>query len=115
LDGKVITERKSKPMFAESRGILFVFSPVLGVFFVACAYFVHFWEPISIADKVGKGLVLEILASFLMLCGVGFIASIIGPERMTPLITRVGGKAIVAGLLIILGCIVVLLYYGLTS
>jgi len=99
-------------MFPESRGILFVFSPILGVFFVVCAYFVHHWEPSSAADKVGRWVLMEVLSSFLMLCGVGFVASIIGPDRMRPLITRVGGKAAFAGIVLILGFFLVLLYYG---
>jgi hypothetical protein len=112
LDEAVSPERKSKPMFAESRGILFVFSPILAAFFIACAYFVHTWEPSSTADKIGRWVVLEVLSSFLALCGIGFVASVIGPDRMRPLITRVGGKAALAGLVLVLGFALVLLYYG---
>jgi hypothetical protein len=85
------------------------------MFFVVCAYFVHLWEPASTADKVGRGLLLEVLSSFLVLCAVGFVASIVGPDRMRPLIMRVGGKAALAGVLLIMGFVLVLLYYGFTS
>lgn len=115
LDDDVSTEPKSKVMFPESRGVLFVLSPILGVFFVVCGYFVHVWEPTSTADKVGRGLLLEVLSSFLVLCAVGLFASIVGPDRMKPLIMRVGGKAALAGVMLILGFVLVLLYYGFTS
>jgi hypothetical protein len=115
LDEDVNTLPKAKPVFPESRGILLVFSPILGVFFVVCAYFVHVWEPTSTADKVGRWLLLDVLSSFLVVCGVGFVTGIVGPGRMRPLIVRVGGKAALAGVLLILGFVLVLLYYGFTS
>jgi hypothetical protein len=106
-------------MFPESRGVLFVFSPILGVFFLVSAYFVHLYQPTSVVERVGKALLLEALSSFIVLCGVGFLASIIGPDRMRPLITRVGGKAALAGVLLgvplVIGFMLLVLYYVLTS
>jgi hypothetical protein len=90
-------------MFPDSRAILFVFSPVLAVFFIVCDYFVHVWEPTSTTDKVGRGLLLEVISSFLVLCVVGFVASVVGQDPMRPVILRVGGKAGLAELLLILG------------
>lgn len=102
-------------MFPESRGVLFVFSPILGVFFLTSAYFVHLYVPTSVVERIGKALLLEVLSSFLALCGVGFVASIIGPDRMRPAIARVGGKAALAGVVLVIGFMLVVLYYGLTS
>ncbi len=66
-------------------------------------------------EKIGKGLVLEVISSFPVLCGVGFVAGIIGPERIRPVVNRVGGKAAFAGVLLIFGSVLIVLYYGFTS
>ena len=47
-------------------------------------------------------------------CGVSFIASVVGPDRIRPLIMRVGGRAARAGLALMLGTAVYMLYYFLT-
>lgn len=87
-------------MFPDSRGVLLVFSPVLALFFVAFAYSVHGYVPISLGERIWKALFLEILSSFLVLCCLGFVAGIIGPNHIRPVITRVGIKAALAGMLI---------------
>jgi hypothetical protein len=105
-------------MFPESRGVLFIFSPILGLFFCTFAYFVHDYKPTDTLERAGKVLLLEVLASFLSLCFIGLFASIVGPNRIRPLISRVGLKAAVAGLLLIiplLGLFLVGLYYAFVS
>lgn len=49
------------------------------------------------------------------LCGVGLIAGLVGPKRIQPLIRRVGGKSVLAGLALILGTTVYIIYYSLAS
>ncbi len=100
-------------MFPESRLILGMLSPVLGVFFGVCIYFTSIWQPSNIGDKIGKFAVEDILFTFITLCGVGFIASVVGPHRIQPLITRVGGKAAISGLVLMVGTIAYILYYCL--
>ena len=97
-------------MFPESRLMLGMLSPVLGTFFGVCIYFTSVWQPSTIADRIGKFAVEDILFTFITLCGVGFIASVIGPHRIRPLIIRVGGRAVRASLALMLGTIVYLLY-----
>ena len=101
-------------MFPDDRLVLGIFSPVLGLFFGVCVYFTSFWEPSSVGDKIGKCVVEDVLFTFLTLCGVGFVASLVGPTRIQPLITRVGGKAVLAGLALILGTVVYVIYSCLT-
>src|SRR6266513_1713359 len=93
---------RPRQMFPESRLILGMLSPVLGVFFAVCIYFTSVWQPSTIGDRIGKFAVEDILFTFITLCGVGFIASIVGPHRIRPLILRVGGKAARAGVALIL-------------
>ena len=81
----------SRQMFPESRLLLGMLSPVLGTFFGVCIYFTSVWEPSSIGDRIGKFAVEDILFTFITLCGVGFVAGVIGPHRIRPLILRVGG------------------------
>jgi hypothetical protein len=102
-------------MFPESRLMLGMLSPVLGVFFAVCIYFTSVWQPSTIGDRIGKFAVEDILFTFITLCGVGFIASIVGPHRIRPLILSVGGKAARAGLALILGTVVYLVYCWLES
>jgi len=106
---------RPRQMFPESRLILGMLSPVLGVFFAVCIYFTSVWQPSTIGDRIGKFAVEDILFTFITLCGVGFIASIVGPHRIRPLILRVGGKAARAGLALILGTVVYLIYCWLES
>ena len=104
-----------RQMFPESRLMLGMLSPVLGVFFAVCIYFTSVWQPSTIGDRVGKFAVEDILFTFIILCGVGLIASVVGPHRIRPLILRVGGKAARAGVALILGTIVYMLYRWLAS
>jgi hypothetical protein len=104
-----------RQMFPDSRFVLGMFSPILGVFFCVCVYFTDGWQPSTLTDKIGKFAVQDILFTFITLCGVGFIASVVGPQRIQPLIHRVGGKAARAGLALILGTVVYIIYYCLVS
>jgi hypothetical protein len=104
-----------KQMFPESRLMLGMLSPVLGVFFAVCIYFTGTWQPSSIADRIGKFIVEDILFTFITLCGVGLVASAVGPQRIQPLVLRVGGRAARAALVLILGTIVYITYGLLTS
>ena len=99
-----------RQMFPESRLMLGMLSPVLGIFFGVCIYFTSAWQPSTVGDRIGKFAVEDILFTFITLCGVGFIASVVGPHRIRPLIVRVGGRAARAGLALILGTIVYMLY-----
>jgi hypothetical protein len=104
-----------RQMFPESRLMLGMLSPVLGVFFVVCICFTSVWEPSTTTDRIAKFAVEDILFTFLTLCGVGLIASIVGPHRIRPLILRVGNKAACAGGVLILGTWLYLLYCWLVS
>jgi hypothetical protein len=102
-------------MFPESRLILGILSPVLGVFFAVCIYFTSVWQPSTFADRIAKFAAQDILVTFITLCGVGFIAAILGPHRIRPLVLRVGGRAAGAGLVLILGTVIYMLYCWLQS
>lgn len=102
-------------MFSESRFVLGLLSPILGMFFCVCVYFTDSWQPATLADKIGKFAVEDILFTFITLCVVGLIASVVGPQRVQPLVHRIGGKAAKAGLALILGTVFYIIYYGLTS
>jgi len=104
-----------RQMFPESRLMLGMLSPVLGVFFAVCIYFTSVWQPSTVGDRIARFAVEDILFTFITLCGVGLIASVVGPERMRPLILRIGGKAARAGLALILGTVVYSLYCWLGS
>ena len=104
-----------RQMFPESRLLLGILSPVLGTFFGVCIYFTSVWQPSTTGDRIGKFAVEDILFTFITLCGVGLIASVIGPHRVRPLIFRVGGRAARSGLALILGTIVYMLYCWLES
>ena len=83
-------------------------SPMVGTYYSAP-------EPgakpyLTVGDRIGKFAAEDILFTFITLCGVGFIASVVGPQRIRPLIVRVGGRAARAGLALILGTIVYMLY-----
>ncbi len=108
---------KTQPrqMFAESRLMLGMLSPVLGVFFGVCIYFTSVWEPSTFGDRVGKFAVEDILFTFITLCAVGFIAGVVGPDRVRPLVLRIGGRAARAGLVLMLGTIVYMFYCWLVS
>ena len=103
---------KPKMMFPDSRGVLLVFSPILASFFVGFAYIAHQWHPRSLGDTIGKIIFLEIIFSFIGLCLVGFLAGIAGPHRMEHAIVHFGGRAALGGIILIVGSIFVLLYYG---
>ena len=104
-----------RQIFRESRLLLGMLSPVLGTFFGVCIYFTSVWQPSTIGDRIGKFAVEDLLFTFVTLCGVGFIASVVGPHRIRPLILRVGGRAARAGLALMLGTIVYMLYCWLES
>ena len=104
-----------RQMFPESRLMLGMLSPVLGIFFAVCVYFTGVWQPATIGDRIGKFAVEDILFTFITLCGVGLIASVVGPHRIRPLILRVGGKSARAGVALVLGSIVYMLYCWLSS
>ena len=106
-------EKTPRQMFPESRFLLGLFSLVLASFFGGCIYFVNLWQPSTQNDKIAKFAVEDVLVTFLMLCGVGFVASLVGPHRIQPLIGRVGLKAIMAGLFLIFGTVAYILYYCL--
>jgi hypothetical protein len=103
-------ETQPRQMFPDSRILLGIFSPVLAVFFFAGVYFTNDWQPSNIGDKALKYLAQDALFTFITLCGVGFIASVVGPHRIQPMIARLGGKAAKAGLALITGSIIYLLY-----
>jgi hypothetical protein len=46
---------------------------------------------------------------------VGLIASVVGPHRIRPLILRVAGKASIAGLALVFGFVLYVLYCWLKS
>lgn len=102
-------------MFPESRLMLGSLSPVLGTFFAVCVYFTSVWQPSTVIDRVSKFAVEDILFTFIILCGVGLIASVVGPDRIRPLILRVGGRAARAGVALILGAVAYMLHYLLVS
>jgi hypothetical protein len=104
-----------RQMFPESRLSLGLLSPVLGIFFAGCIYFTGVWQPATIVDHVAKFAIEDILFTFVMLCIVGLIASVVGPHRIQPLILRVGGRAARAGLALGLGTVVYMLYCCLGS
>ena len=89
--------------------------PVLGVFFAVCIYVTSVWEPETFGDRIARFVVEDILFTFITLCGVGLIATVVGPQRIRPLILRIGGKAACAGLALIPGTVVYALYCWLES
>jgi hypothetical protein len=76
-------------MLPESRFILFFFSPFLGVCFCCGAYVTWIWQPSNISDAFIKYAVLGVVFIFITLCIIGFIAAVIGPRRIQPLIDRI--------------------------
>ena len=95
--------------------MLGMLTPLLGVFFAVCLYFTSVWEPSTTGDQIGKFAVEDILFTFITLCGLGLIASVVGPDRIRPLIMRIGGRSARAGLALMLGTIVYVLYSWLIS
>ena len=108
------TQRPHRQMFPESRLVLGILSPVLGVFFAVCIYVTSVWQPSTVVDRVGKFLVEDILFTFMTVCAVAFIASVVGPQRVQRLVVPVGFKAGLAGLALIVGTVVYMLYCWLT-
>ena len=106
----MVDKTPPRQMFPESRLILGMLSPVLGTFFAVCLYFTSVWHPDIIVDRIATFAIEDILFTFITLCGVGVIASVMGPHRIRPLILRVGGKAAIGAFALILGTIVYLLY-----
>jgi len=102
-------------MFPESRLMLGMLSPLLGVFFAVCIYFTSVWEPSTFGDRIARFIVQDILFTFITVCGVGLVATVVGPERIRPLILRIGGKAALSGVALILGTVVYALYCWLRS
>jgi hypothetical protein len=104
-------QTQPRQMFLESRLILGMLSPVLGVFFGLGIYFTDIWQPVTVGDKIGKFAVEDVLFTFITLCGVGIVASVVGPDRIRPLIARIGGKAALSGVALMVGTIAYILYY----
>jgi hypothetical protein len=104
-----------RQMFPESRFALGMLSPVLGVFFAVCIYLTRIWQPSTVVDRIGKFAVEDVLFTFAILCGIGLVASVVGPQRIRPLILRVGGRAARAGLALMVGTIAYMLYCWFTS
>jgi len=100
-------------MFPESRFILGLFSPILGAFFGVCVYFTGDWHPSALIDKIGKFAAEDVLFTFIILCVVGFIAALVGLQRIQPLVRLLGGKAVGACLALILGAAAYIIYYCL--
>jgi len=107
---KAMSDETPPQMFPESRVMLGLLSPILGVFFAVCIYFTRVWQPFTIGDRIGKFAIEDILFTFITLCGVGVVASVVGPDRIRPLILRIGGKATRAGVALILGTVAYMLY-----
>ena len=84
--GIMSDQKPPRQLFPESRLMLGMLSPVLGVFFGACVYFTGVWQPFTFGERLGKFALEDILFTFITLCGVGFIASVVGPHRIRPLI-----------------------------
>lgn len=95
--------------------MLGMLGPILGLFFGVCLYFTSVWQPFTFGDRIGKFVAEDILFTFIILCGIAFLAGVVGPHRIQPLILRVGGKAARAGLAFMLGTVVYILYYWLMS
>src|SRR5205809_6966777 len=104
----------ARQRFPESRRSPGLLSRVLGIFFAGCVYFVCVWQPATVADHIAQFAVEDILFTFITPCMVGLIASVAGPHRIRPLILRVGGRAARAGLALVLGTVVYVLYCWLT-
>lgn len=102
-------------MFPESRFIIGVLGSAMGFFFVVCVQFVDAWEPGNRLDHVGKVVVMEVLFTFISLSGIALLACILGPDRVRSLINRVGGKAVVAGLAMMLGTFAYAVYAWLST
>ena len=103
-------ETQPRPMFPDSRIILGIFSPVLAVFFFGAAYFTNDWQPIAMGDKLAKFGIEDVLFTFISLCGVGLMASLVGPDRVRPLINRIGGKAALSGVVFMSGTMVYIIF-----
>lgn len=112
---KMNEEPAPRQMFPESRLMLGMLSPVLGLFFAVCIYFTGTWQPPSTADRIGKFIVEDILFTFISLCGVCLMASVVGPQRIRLLVLCVGGRAARAGVVLILGTMVYIVYGMLSS
>jgi len=95
--------------------MLGILSPVLGLFFVVCIYFTSVWQPSTVVDRIAKFAVGDILFTFLTVCGLGLIASIVGPQRLRLLTLCVGTKAALAGLVLIFGTVFYMLYCWVAS
>ena len=101
----------TRQMFPESRAVLAVFSPILGASFCCGAYFTSVWQPSNLSDKLLKYGILCVISVFITLCIVGFIAAIVGPRRIQPLVDRVGGLALKAGFVLMAGGVYYLIHY----
>lgn len=104
-----------QPLFPESRLVLGLLSPPLGFFFAVCIYLARAWEPPTMGDRIGRYALEDILFTFVTVCVVGLIASLVGPQRIRPLITKAGSKAMVAVLALSVSSMVYGLYCWLTS
>jgi hypothetical protein len=81
-----------RQLFPESRLMLGMLSPLLGVFFVACIYFTSEWHPSTVADRLGKFALEGALLTSITLCGVGLLASFFGPHQTRRLIRNIGRR-----------------------
>jgi hypothetical protein len=103
----------TRQMFPDSRLVLGLLCPILAFFFGVCVYVTHEWQPASAVDKIGKFVVEDVLFTFITLCIVGLIASVVGPRRIQAIVSRITGKAARAALALALGTIVYMIYCSL--
>ena len=106
-------QKQPRQMFPESRLMLGLLSPILGFFFCVCIYFTRAWQPITMGDRMARFAAEDILFTFVTLCAVGLIAAVVGPNRIRPLVLRIGGKAVLSGLALVVGTIVYVIYCSL--
>ena len=106
---------ESRQLFPESRVVLVLFSPLLGLFLIACAFGVYGWAPQNMADTVGKLVTLELLLTAAVLCFFAFLGGIVGPDRVRRRIERTTAKLGLLGAASILGFVILVFWYGFTT
>jgi len=105
-----VTEQRQ--LFPDNRVVLAVFSPILGLFVLASAFGVQTWKPLSTGEGVAKVFVLEILLTSFILCVLGFLAGIVGPDRIRPIFERTTARIGLAVLALFVAFIILLLWNG---
>lgn len=103
---------EQRQMFPDSRAVLVIFSPFLAVFLLFLAYGVLLWQPSSPVDAAGKFLALELILSVVVLCVLGFVGGVIGPQRVAPVVERRLGKVGLLAVAFFGGFILLLMWYG---